>query len=230
MNLPTPSMPRILLAEDDPVSAAFLLESISRLPAQAVLATTRAEARTVASTASFDLLLLDANLPDGSGIQLLHTLRHQGITATALAHTADCDPQVHAQLVEAGFVQVLHKPMPVPTLLHALQLHLPAQAFPIWDNAAALAAMGGKPEHVSTLRALFLQELSGQQQRIISAAQNSDEASIRAELHRLAAACGFVGAARLLNTVRQLQASPLSAHALQNFEHECQSALRVDDL
>lgn len=230
MNASAHAAPRILLVEDDPVSAAFLFETTRSLPAQVVLAKTLTEARAAAAAAPFDLLLIDANLPDGSGIQLLQQLRQQGVTAIALAHTADCDPNAHTPLLQAGFVQVLQKPMPVPTLLHALQQHLPAQALPVWDDAAALAAMGGKAEHVNTLRALFLQELSGQLTRIAAAAQQQDEAAIRAELHRLAAACGFVGAARLLKAVRQLQASPLNAHMLQQFDRECGSALRVDDL
>jgi HPt (histidine-containing phosphotransfer) domain-containing protein len=47
---------------------------------------------------------------------------------------------------------------------------------------------------------------------------------MRAELHRLAASCGFVGAARLAAVVRELQAAPLQPQALQRFD------AAVDDL
>lgn len=227
MNILPRETPRILLVEDDPVSARFLFESATGLPAQVVLAKTRAEALVAAISAPFDLLLLDANLPDGSGIQLLQELRQQGINTAALAHTADCNPQLHQQLLETGFIAVLQKPMPVATLLHALQQNLPAQALPTWNDATALAAIGGRQEHVNTLRVLFLQELGGQQKRIANAAQARDEATIRAELHRMAAACGFVGAMHLLKAVRQLQAAPLDADLLQHFDQSCKKLLQL---
>ena len=54
-------------------------------------------------------------------------------------------------------------------------------------------------------------------QRIEAAAACGDEEAIRAELHRLAASCGFVGAAGLADAVRALQAAPRDARALLRF-------------
>jgi HPt (histidine-containing phosphotransfer) domain-containing protein len=41
---------------------------------------------------------------------------------------------------------------------------------------------------------------------------------MRDELHRLAASCGFVGAARLAAAVRALQAAPGDGERLQRFD------------
>lgn len=216
MNPVPASLPRLLLVEDDPVSAAFLRDAAATLPARVDVAGSLAEARALAAE-PHDLLLVDANLPDGSGPALLRALRDAGIATPALAHTADADPALHARLRAAGFVDVLVKPLGASGLRAALRARLPGWTAtrPDWDDAAALAAVGGQQAHVDALRGLFLKELPAQRERIEAAATAGDETAIRVELHRLAASCGFVGAARLADAVRALQVAPLDAGALQ---------------
>ena len=105
--------------------------------------------------------------------------------------------------------------------LHAaLQRHLPATLHPpvLWDDTSALAALGGNPNHVTALRALFLKELPDQQTRILDAANRSDATAVRAELHKLSASCGFVGAAHLAQAVQALRADPLDRTAISAFD------------
>ena len=210
-----PAAPCVLLVEDDPVSAGFLVDALTALPVRAVLAGTLADAIALASRHPFDLLLLDANLPDGSGMVLLQRLRQHGLHAVALAHTADTDPGLHAALREAGFLDVLPKPLTVARLHAALRKHLPTHSVPAWDDAAALAALGGQAAHVQALREMFLADLPQQQARILAASQRGDAAGVRAELHKLVASCGFVGALALRSAVQQMQASPLDPACMQ---------------
>lgn len=212
------SWPRLLVVEDDPVSAAFLRDAAATLPAHVDMAGSVAEARRMIAATRFDLLLVDAHLPDGLGEALLDA------GTPALAHTAATETAVRERLLGAGFREVLCKPLGVVALHAALRRHLrgpsgngSAQA--TWDDAAALRALGGDPTHVGALRGLFLQELPSQRRRMRDAAARGDEAGMRAELHRLAASCGFVGAARLAVAVRDLQASPLQRDALERFEN-----------
>lgn len=211
---PTDAPPLLLLVEDDPVSAAFLRDAAAALPAQVALAGSLAEARAACATQRFDLLLVDAHLPDGRGEDLLQALRESGIATVALAHTADAGTEAHARLRAAGFADVLVKPLGVADLHAALRRHLPGDASP-WNDAAALAALGGQAAHVQALRGLFLGELPGQRARIAAAFAQGDGAGVRAELHRLAASCGFVGAARLGEAVQQLRTTALDAEALR---------------
>ena len=212
-----PALPRLLLVEDDPVSAAFLRDVAAELPAQVVVAASIAEARTAMASQAFELLLIDANLPDGRGEDLLHALREAGDATPALAHTADGNADVHARLRGTGFIDVLCKPIDMAGLHAALRRHLPGLApRPDWDDAAALLTLG-EQAHVDALRGLFRKELPMQRQRIEAAAHAADETAMRAELHRLAASCGFVGAAKLADTVRSLQAQPLDPRRLQRF-------------
>lgn len=222
MNPAPTALPRLLLVEDDPVSAAFLREAAAALPAVVDVAATVAEALAAASSQRHDLYLIDANLPDGRGEILLQDLRGIALATPALAHTAARDAPMRERLLAAGFVDVLCKPLAVAELHAALRRHLelPPPACgkqPNWDDEAALAALGGQQAHVEALRGLFLQELPVQRQRIEAAAASGDEDAIRAELHRLAASCGFVGAARLATAVRELQAAPMDARRMQEF-------------
>lgn len=218
MNQSPAELPRLLLVEDDPTSAAFLSAAAAGLPSLPVTASSLAGAAQACRAQAFDLFLFDANLPDGRGEDLLRTLRESGVDTVALAHTADLDAGTHARLLAAGFAEVLCKPLGMGELHAALRRHLPQAALIPWDDAAALAALGGRPAHVQALRQLFLAELPGQRDRIVHAAIHADIPAMRGELHKLAASCGFVGAARLGSAVRALQAALTDRNALHTLE------------
>lgn len=217
---PAHALPRLLLVEDDPVSAAFLAGACAALPALVVQAGRLAEAEAACRDAEFDLFLFDANLPDGRGEDLLRSLRDAGSATVALAHTADVDAGLHARLLAAGFATVLRKPLSVATLHAALRRWLPAAGTSraCWDDDAALTALGGQAAHVQALRGMFLDELPLQRHRIAAAVANGDGATLNAELHKLVASCGFVGAARLGDAVQSMRAAPLDADALRGLE------------
>ena len=226
---PSPSaLPAILLAEDDPVSASFLAEAIRTLPAMVTTATTIAEAEAACRQHRFDLLLIDAHLPDGRGETLLQALRQQGIHTPALAHTANADTATCDQLSAAGFLQVLAKPIPLTALHTALRQYLYAtpSASPTWDDATALLAVGGNPAHMQALRGLFLKELPLQQARITSCIQQGDTHGVMSELHKLTASCGFVGAGQVAQAVQALRATPLDASAQHALDHAIQHTLK----
>ena len=220
-------LPRVLLVEDDPVSRAFLQAAAEGLPAHVDAAADCAEAARLAADRAFDAWLIDANLPDGNGADLLARLRRHAPATPALAHTASALRSDLEALVAAGFAEVLVKPFAAALLQGALRRVLGAMQpdadavggkLPCWDDVAALAALRGEAAHVDALRRLFLGELETQRLAIASAlgAGRHDEA--RQVLHRLRASCGFTGAARLDAAVRALEADPASPLALRRFE------------
>lgn len=81
----------ILLVEDDPTTRAYLVALLETVPARIEAADSIAAALRMVGHQAHDLWLVDANLPDGSGIELLAALRARGLQATALAHTAARD-------------------------------------------------------------------------------------------------------------------------------------------
>jgi CheY-like chemotaxis protein/HPt (histidine-containing phosphotransfer) domain-containing protein len=229
--------PSILLVEDDPTSARFLSEVLEGVPANVVLAGSVAAAlEQVGAGRHFALWLVDANLPDGRAEDLLAQFRAGGdARIPALALTADAFPERHDSLRAAGFLQVLVKPIEGRTLLAAVRTYLGAPAGSVlrvrepagtaWDDAQALHAVGGNPQSVAALRALFAQELPADRDRVLAAIRDKRHAELDDTLHRLKASCGFVGAVRLLAAVHALSADPGSVGCLEEFEAACRSTL-----
>ena len=79
--------PRLLLVEDDAISRRFMVAALEALPAHVDQADSVAAA--LAMPSDHQLWLLDANLADGTGIDLLEVLRARRPGITALALTAD---------------------------------------------------------------------------------------------------------------------------------------------
>ncbi len=208
--------PRLLLLEDDAVSAAFLREALAALPADVDHAGDLAGARRLAG-GGHAAWLFDARLPDGRAADLLVELRARGLQVPALALTAEDDPRELRRLEACGFQQALAKPVAVATLLSAVRRAV-AEGTPAWDDEAARRALGGDPSNVRALRELFLRELPGQLGLVHAACRRGDAALAREHLHRLTASCGFVGASRLLAEVRALSARPEDGAALDRLQ------------
>ena len=224
-------LPRVLLLEDDAVSAAFLADAIAMLPAEVDVATDAATARQLARRGAYDAWLFDAEVADGDALGLLHALRAAGRGAAALAHTADPLPARVAALEAGGFLAVLAKPLRVD-VLHAVlhdalrgtpapgvaepALSWPADSDGVWDDAAA-RRVSGDDGAVRRLRALLLRELPAVEDTVLGARVDRDRAGLRLCLHRLRAACGFTGAARLGHAATRLARHPSDDDAWQAF-------------
>jgi DNA-binding response OmpR family regulator len=207
---------RLLLLEDDAVSAAFLCEALRALPAEVDHASDLAGARRLAET-GHSLWVFDARLPDGHGADLLAELRGRGLQAPAMALTAEDDPAALRRLEAAGFAKAIRKPVTVAALLAAVQECLADEAGRPWDDAVARAALGNDEASVQALRRLFLQELPAQVRDVESACALGDVEAVREHLHRLKAGCGFVGAMRLLAAVHELGSAPGNTAVLERF-------------
>lgn len=220
----------MLLVEDDSVSCSFMVAALQALPAEVDAAGSMRTA--LGRQEVYDLWLLDANLPDGRGMDLLTQLRARFPATPALAHTADDSPALHAQLLAAGFDQVLVKPLTALQLQQAVgrllgdatgerfrveETRSRSAALPLWDQAAALAALNGNEEHVATLRRMFLEELLRQRDEIHGALHAGNQEVAKKVLHQLKASSGFVGAMRLQATVTALEKSLVDPRRLEDF-------------
>src|SRR5690606_33207702 len=81
----------------------------------------------------------------------------------------------------------------------------PLTALPLWDEAAALAALNGNQEHVATLRRMLLDELMRQHDAMLDGLDEGDLRLAKPVLHQLKASSGFVGALRLNAAARKLE-------------------------
>lgn len=228
--------PKLLLLEDDPVSALFLHTAATALPAQVERVNTLQAAHAIAVAGEHDLWLFDVNLPDGTGSELLGRLRKAGLTTPALAHTAQPSTDERVRLLEDGFIDVVVKPLSAEHWQRAIRKALELDstrsdvippsdhryARNIWDDTAAAKALGGNPAHVQALRDLFVAELPSVGFRIDEAVALQQARAIRDELHKLRASCGFVGALQLMTAAEALHDTPASTAALEQFRRAMQ--------
>lgn len=225
---------RLLLVEDDQTSRYFLAEALRGLPADVDEAMDIDQALRLVSSTRHDLWLVDAHLPDGDGASCLRSLRRRHDTP-ALAITAGASREELDQLCSCGYLEVLLKPVSI-ALLHSTVRRLlrqtPAIAaprddgkLPNWNEARALAAIGGHHGSLMALRKIFLDELPGLRAQVLAAHAVGDEVLLGAVLHKLKASCGFVGAVRLLRAVKALDRSPKDAGLAREFDNATEDAL-----
>ena len=123
-NPPTPTpeakgLQRLLLVEDHEATLAVLARLLTRAGYTVTTATSVAEARSVAEGASFDLVISDIGLPDGTGIELMEALhREHGLRGIALTGYGMEDDLRRSR--EVGFVEHLVKPVDFAQLRRAI--------------------------------------------------------------------------------------------------------------
>jgi two-component system cell cycle response regulator CtrA len=108
----------ILLVEDERRLRQTLARSLAGRDFHVVEATTAAEAIAAATNTQFDLMLLDVNLPDASGWDVLRGLR--GLQLELPVVVLSAVPPNPARVREFKPFGVLHKPFPIDALLRLI--------------------------------------------------------------------------------------------------------------
>lgn len=110
-------MPKILLVEDDKSLSAEIAACLEAMRMTVEPVYSISQAREFALHATHDLIILDWNLPDGTGPGLLKDLRGQGMTIPVLMLTARQDIVEKVEGLEAGADDYLTKPFHFDELL-----------------------------------------------------------------------------------------------------------------
>ncbi len=110
--------------EDEAVAARVLVDEVNRTPGFAVLGHTHSGAdalRRIVSDDGVDLVLLDIQLPDLSGTDVLRRLRAAGCDVDVIAVTVLRDPSVLQTAMALGVVHYLLKPFTAATVRQKLE-------------------------------------------------------------------------------------------------------------
>jgi len=107
---------RILLVEDDGVLGEAVREHVASLGYGVDLMQNLDDARLSLSTMSYELVLLDLNLPDGHGLDLLRGLRREGATIPVIILTAQDQISARIEGLNSGADDYLVKPFDLSEL------------------------------------------------------------------------------------------------------------------
>ena len=109
-------MSRILLLEDDVALGRGICMALETPNCTVTHCSTRLQAIKILQGVVFDLLILDINLPDGSGLELLRTLRQNGTSTPAILLTANDLELDEVTGLEAGADDYITKPFSLAVL------------------------------------------------------------------------------------------------------------------
>jgi len=108
-------MQKILLIEDDITLGSGIRLALQNTSLQITLCHTLAEGRNVLDRECFDLLILDINLPDGSGLDLLNEVRKISAVPIILLTANDMEMDIVTGL-ESGADDYITKPFSLAVL------------------------------------------------------------------------------------------------------------------
>lgn len=106
---------RIMILEDDEDLAEGISLSLNSVDLEFVLCKTIAEAKDMLQRQSFDLLIFDINLPDGSGLELCREIRESSRIPIALLTAKDMELDIVKGL-ECGADDYITKPFSLMVL------------------------------------------------------------------------------------------------------------------
>lgn len=112
---------RVLLVEDDVIVARVIVDLLKNRGFAVEHAAHSLAALACLEEASFDVLLLDLDLPAMSGLELAQMLREDGATVPIVAVTARSDAAAEAEARAAGFDGFLRKPVTGEMLALAIE-------------------------------------------------------------------------------------------------------------
>jgi response regulator of citrate/malate metabolism len=113
-----PAALRVLVVEDEPIAAEAHTAYVERVPGFVVVATvgTTQAALKALQDKAVDVVLLDMNLPDRHGLDVVRAMRAAGHRADVIAVTSARDLDVVRSAVSLGVVQYVLKPFVFATL------------------------------------------------------------------------------------------------------------------
>ncbi len=102
----------ILVVDDEAIVLDVLKVALKKVGFAVFTATTLAEANTLVNAQRFACALVDKNLPDGSGLDLIRAVRSKQADCTCLVMTAYPNADSILEALKLGAIDYLEKPFP----------------------------------------------------------------------------------------------------------------------
>ncbi len=215
---------RVLLVEDNHTNQLVALGILKKLGLQADVANNGAEAVGTLGVQSYDLVLMDVQMPGLDGLQATRLIRdpaspilnHQVPIIAMTARALEGDRE---ECQQAGMNDYLTKPIEVPALIAALEKWLrpgtqtaapvaarpgapvaasPVESgLPVFNRTAFLSRLMDDEKLARMIIETFLGDLPGQIQQLKQLAQTGDPKSIGHQAHKIRGAAANVGGEEL---------------------------------
>jgi len=125
---------RILVAEDSPTNQMFVNLLLERMGLEVTLAEDGKEAVDKALSQTFDLILMDIQMPNMNGYDATKTLRSNGIITPIVALTAHAMKGDREKCISAGCDDYLAKPIKCKKLAQIIRKYLPSKSVALTES------------------------------------------------------------------------------------------------
>ena len=211
---------KILLAEDNEVNRRVEQLLFEKAGHRVWIARNGREAIDLAARESFDIALLDMQMPGVDGLEAIAAIRaaERGTGGTGrrlpvIAVTAHAMPGDRKRFLATGMDEYVTKPLHMPDLWAAIHRILPPDALnpaahageAVFDRAAALARAGGDEEILREATHLFRMQVPIQLAEIRGGIAAGNAQTVEQVAHALRGSLGFYGATAAEETARRLE-------------------------
>jgi len=212
----------ILVVDDNPINLKLATTLLANEGAKVIAAKSGTEALNQIASESFNLVLMDLEMPDMSGIEATREIRQSHYCADdvpIIALTAHVFPEIRQEVIEVGMNDLLPKPYN-PEQLFAMiakwcggasihrtptqqQANRPETV--VYDPQAAIASAGGDENTAQILLEDFLTALPDSETEIRSAYDATDYPRLYEAVHKLSGSACIVGASAIHAETLSLQ-------------------------
>ena len=233
---------RILLVEDNAINQILAQRMIRKRGDKLVVTNNGREALAALESEKFDLILMDIQMPEMSGLEVTAEIRRKekdtGEHIPIVATTASAMKEDRERCVEAGMDAYISKPIEREILFETIDRltghaqkagHGEALARsndPVFDAGAVLDSLEGDSELMREIAGIFLAQFPKQMEKIRAAVSNRDPKLLERAAHALKGtaanllAQGVVEAAAKLEEIGRAGTVAGSSQALDLLEGE----------
>ncbi len=227
----------VLVVDDSPINLKLAIALLVNRGVDVIAAENAFEALEAVGRQSFDIILMDLEMPQMSGIEAagrIRTMYGEAADIPIVAVTAHAFPEKRQEVIEAGMNDLLAKPY-LPEQLYAMiakwcagvgshsSTHAGHAGFgsdlPVYDREAALTIVAGHEPSAQSMLKEFLRGLPASEAAVREAYAEADYQALYQAVHKLAGAAPVVGAVALHRTAVHLQnflrQEPLPLHRVE---------------
>jgi signal transduction histidine kinase/DNA-binding NarL/FixJ family response regulator len=190
----------VLLAEDDHVNAVVTSEILRKQGWSVEVAANGLEAVELGQDGSFDIILMDRQMPAMDGLEATRELTrrwsaNQVAATPIIGLSASIAPEDQRKCLEAGMVGFVPKPVSAGSLI--AQVARSATIGPPIDLAVAESSFDTDTELVNEVLPIFLEQAGERLSEITQGLKEEDAPRIGRQTHPLKTAARYLGAHRL---------------------------------
>ncbi len=187
---------RLLLVDSDEAVHKLVPRMLAKkLNTEITSASSESEALQFALENDFDVVLLELDMPDTDGMQIIKQLREKGYWRPIVALTARSEPETEQTCLEAGFSGVLRKPFHREELHDVLVSH---------KDPPVMSTLGDQ-EDMAELIDAFVDSLPEMIHALEAALRESQQDELRKLLRRLKGDAGTYGFGSITTAAAEME-------------------------